>query len=184
MGRWGGYGRRTVEQTRSVDIDALRRAGFIGKPRSTWWVHRQRLSREGIRPANWRDTSITLDGQSLCVARMPWHFSGQRVHFLCACGRRVRKLYAPHGQPWRCRHCYRLTYATRQSGVRDRALRKAQKVRELLGGDPAIFHAFPAKPKGMHWRRYERLQRTHDDAADICLAMTAAFVLRLGGRHR
>ena len=37
-----------------------------------------------------------------------------------------------------------------------------RELRELLGGDPAIFHAFPAKPKGMHWQRYERLQRTHD----------------------
>ena len=81
MGRWGGYGRRTVEQTRGVDIDALRRAGFIGKPRSTWWVHRQRLFREGIRPTHWSDNAITLDGQSLSVARIPWHYGGQRIYF-------------------------------------------------------------------------------------------------------
>ena len=123
MGRWGGYGRRTVEQTRSVDIDALRRAGFIGKPRSTWWVHRQRLSREGIRPTHWSNNgTITLDGQTLCIRQVPWHYGGQRAVFWCACGRRARKLYAPRGQPWRCRHCYQHTYATRQASRQSRLL--------------------------------------------------------------
>lgn len=131
MGRWGGYVRRTVEQTRSVDIDELRRAGYIGKPRATWWVPRQRLSREGIRPTDWSsDNAITLDGQALCIRRVQWHYGGQRVHFLCAYGRRVRKLYSPRGQPWRCRHCYRLSYATRQASRWDRLLIKAQKIRE------------------------------------------------------
>jgi hypothetical protein len=184
MGRWGGYGRRTVEQTRSVDIDELRRAGYVGKPRATWWVHRQRLYRAGIRPSNWQDTSITLDGQSLRVVRMPWHFGGQRVHFLCACGRTVRNLYAPRGHPWRCRHCYQLTYATRQASRRHRLLIKAQKIRERLGGNRAVGDDFPAKPKGMHWRRYEWLQRIHDDAADTGVALIAAdFLSRWGARR-
>ena len=136
MGRWAGYGRRTVEQTRSVDIEALRRAGFVGKPRATWWVHRQRLFREGIRPTHWNDNAITLDSQRLSVVRLAWHFSGQRVYFWCACGRRVRKLCAPRGRPWRCRHCYGLTYATRQATLRDRLLIKARHTKwKLLGCD-------------------------------------------------
>jgi hypothetical protein len=186
MGRWGGYGRRTVEQTRSVDIDALRRAGYIGKPRSTWWVHRQRLSREGIRPTHWSNNgTITLDDQTLCIRQVPWHYGGKRAVFWCACGRMARKLYAPRGQPWRCRHCYRLTYATRQASRPSRLLLKAQKIRERLGGSPSVCDDFPAKPKGMHWRRYERLWQAHEDAADTGVTLIAAhFLSRWGARHR
>ena len=46
----------------------------------------------------------------------------------------VEKLYAPGDQPWRCRHCYRLTYSTRQAVPRHRHIIKAQKIRERLGG--------------------------------------------------
>jgi len=96
----------------------------------------------------------------------------------------VRKLYAPRGRPWRCRHCYNLTYATRQAAPRDRLLIKAQKIREMLGGSPAIFDAFPPRPKGMHWRRYRRLRNVHDQAADNCLAMLAVHVNRLAREGR
>lgn len=42
-------------------------------------------------------------------------FGGKAVWMLCpCCGRRCRKLYAPDGKPFRCRLCYRLTYASVQ----------------------------------------------------------------------
>jgi len=43
MGRLSGYGRRTVEQTRSIDINRLRRGGCAGgKPPSNWWMGTER----------------------------------------------------------------------------------------------------------------------------------------------
>jgi len=59
---------------------------------------------------------------------------------------------------------------------------KAQKIREQLGGSPSMFDEFPPKPKGMHWKRYERLRRTHDLAAHGCLALTAEIISRMGER--
>jgi hypothetical protein len=82
------------------------------------------------------------------LADLPWHFGGRRAHFVCKCGRRVRKLYAPRGYPWRCRHCYELTYATRQAAPRDRLVLKAQKIREVMGGNLGVANAFPAKTNG------------------------------------
>ena len=206
MGRWGGCGRRTVEQTRSVDINELRRAGYVGKPPGNWWVHRNNLYRAGIEPKHWTDKAITLDNQTLRVTYLPlqgkrpipwwaaaahstmrekpgaWHFGGRRAYFLCDCGRRIGKLFAPRGQPWRCRQCYGLTYATRQAVPQQRLLIKAQKIRELLGGSPSMLDDFPAKPKGMHWRRYDHLQEAHDRAANSSLAMLASRVFAYAGR--
>ena len=134
MARRNGHSARTVEQTVSIDIDELRRAGYVGTASTNWWVHRNRLYSAGIQPRHWNDNAITLDNQILRVTHLPWHFGGQRAYFLCDCGRRVGKLYRPTGHPWRCRKCYGLTYATKQSAPRPRLILKAQKIRELLGG--------------------------------------------------
>jgi hypothetical protein len=54
---------------------------------------------------------------------LPW--GGQRYWFICpavGCGRRVSVLYLPPGgEIFACRHCYRLSYRSRQEGYRDRA---------------------------------------------------------------
>jgi hypothetical protein len=41
-----------------------------------------------------------------------------------------------------------------------------RKIRMRLGGNGDIFDAFPDKPKGMHWRTYDRLRSAHDVAAE------------------
>jgi hypothetical protein len=91
----------------------------------------------------------------------PCRFGGRRPFFLCPgvvnglhCGR--VNLYCA-GKYFLCRHCYRLTYTSRQERAHDRALRQVDKLRMRLGGDPGMASEFPEKPKGMHWRTYERL---------------------------
>ena len=178
MGRQGGYGGATVEQARSIDINELRRAGYTGTPPTNWYVHRIMLLRAGIRLQDCNEKAITLDNQILHITHLPWHYGGQRAYFQCDCGRTVGKLYAPFGYPWRCRHCYGLTYATRQAAPRDRLILKAQKIRERLGGDLGVINAFPDKPKGMHWRRYKRLRAVHDQAVGNSLTMRRPFIER------
>ncbi len=167
-----GNGRRTVEQTRSVDVRELRKAAYVGKAKGNWLNARNKLFRAGIRPKHWNDAAITLDGQTLAVAWRPWHFGGSRPFFVCRCDRSVLQLFRPGNNSWRCRHCYNLSYATRQVSVRYRLILKAQKVRERLGGeDLGVANPFPPKPKGMHRWRYERLRTRHDQALEQSLAL-------------
>jgi hypothetical protein len=51
-----------------------------------------------------------------------------------------------------------------------RALHKAQSIRERLGGSANMMAPFPEKPKGMHWKTYERLWWKHHEAEITQLA--------------
>src|SRR5262245_17494747 len=118
------------------------------------WKSCDKLNALRFWPKSWGEGYIELPHQVLQTEQVPWRFGGRRFYFRCDCGRRVEKLHSARGKPWRCRHCYNLTYATRQATECFRYKIKAQKISELLGGNSYLY--FPPKPKGMHWKRYER----------------------------
>ena len=95
------------------------------------------------------------------------NYGGRRPWFLCparGCGRRVAILHG--GSIFACRHCYHLAYDSQREPPHDRALMRAQRIRIKLGGSGSLNEPFPAKPKGMHWRTYERLRVEADHASD------------------
>jgi hypothetical protein len=62
------------------------------------------------------------------------------------------------------------------------AVLKSQKIRMRLGGSLSLLDEFPDKPKGMHWRTYERWCRVHDVAEERSTIGLMRFVERLGRR--
>lgn len=92
------------------------------------------------------------------------NYGGHRAWFRCpadGCGRRVAILYLVG--VFACRCCLHLGYWTQRCSASEGALRRAQAIRERLGGSRNMCCPFPAKPKGMHWRIYRRLRLLHDN---------------------
>jgi hypothetical protein len=94
------------------------------------------------------------------------------------CGRRVAVLYGP-GKYFLCRRCYDLVYESQRENGMHRALRRAQAVRERLGGSVNLTKPFPEKPKAMHWETYERLWWKHHQAEIEQLAGMREWLDRL-----
>jgi hypothetical protein len=106
---------------------------------------------------------------------------GERPWFICPdvrCGRRVAVLYGP-GRYFLCRHCYDLVYESQRENEMHRALRRAQTIRERLGGSANMTKPFPEKPKGMHHETYWRLREAHDEAEMAQLAGMREWLDRL-----
>ena len=91
----------------------------------------------------------------VAVVWTPCHFGGERVWWLCPrCGRRSLKLYG-WGARHSCRVCQRIAYSSQREKAEDRIQSRANKLRMRLGGEPGV-EMMPPKPKGMHWRTFER----------------------------
>ncbi len=140
MGRVYFDKKRTVETCKAIDINLLKRLGFIGGYRSgqLTWKDRQGNTIGGVQievsthehGGNLRIHYTQKDRYSGQGTRVDYglnlvatacYFSGVRYWFVCPlsvggvyCGRRVGKLYLPPGsQYFGCRHCHNLSYETR-----------------------------------------------------------------------
>jgi len=193
-GRPSGSGRNKVEGCRSIDVNRLQKMGCL---RADWtgglqwtrdgaqvasinlraeadWLHLSYRVRVGS--GVWEDIAETVR-----IVRVPCRFGGARPYFICAgvvngvtCGRRVVKLHGP-GRYFLCRHCYRLAHASQSEGAWHRTLRRANKIKQRLGGEPGMAAPFPPKPKGMWWRTYERLR---EQSLEAEMRADEGFVIR------
>ncbi len=202
-GRPPGFGKDTVEGVRSLNVNRLKRAGYIGTNKIGGWE----WTRDGERVA-W--ICLTADGDRLRldyksrapgedwasveetveIAQVPCHLGGQRPYFLCpgvvdgrACRRRIVTLFG-NGRYFLCRHCYRLAYGSQREGPEDRAMRRANKLRLRLDGEPGLEMPLPRRPKGMWRRTYERriaeIVAADTEAEAAFMRQTKIFFERIG----
>jgi len=152
--RWDS--RDTVEGTLSVDVNWLRRRGMLapGRRFSLAWTCNGEPS--GSIGGEARVDALLFryrcDGESVeqhtRIEWQAWQFGGRRPWFLCpafGCARRCVKLYAS-GSYFVCRRCANLAYRSQQESWGNRALTKAQNIREKLGGSRSMCDPFP--PRG------------------------------------
>jgi hypothetical protein len=198
-GRRYQCGRDTTSDLRSLDLKYLQREGLLTPGRScslTWTRLGQTEASISVRAEadrlvlNYRHQSGGNDWRPMeCAVPLNWStcdFGGRRAWLLCpadGCGRRVTRLYLGSAGNSACRHCYGLVYACQRESADDRATRRVDKIRERLGWEPGIMYGSGRKPKGMHWRTFERLEAQHDDFVAVSLGPTAVR-LRLLERFR
>jgi len=198
-GRPSGSGRDKVEYSRSIDVNRLHREGCLHAGWMGGWQWNQgaeKVASINLRAEpDWLHLSyrVRIAGgewdnieEPVRVVRVPCRFGGARPYFICpgvvndiACGRRVAKLHGL-GRYFLCRHCYRLAHASQSEGTWDRTLRRANKIKQRLGGDPGMAAPFPPKPKGMWRRTYDRLREEAFDAemrAEEAFEINAARLL-------
>ena len=139
VGRWSTLTwSRAGSETGSIRVECL--------PDGVRLIYRHRR-----RDADWQDV-----GEFVPFVETNTGFGGRRQWFQClSCGSKCRILYG--GAYFRCRLCQRLKYETQYEPAFGRAATRALKIRERLGGKGGLDDPFPEKPKGMHWRTYEKL---------------------------
>jgi hypothetical protein len=140
------------------------------------------------RSRSWGGSEWKSVERQVSVTWTACHLGGRRPWFICPvasgsryCGRRVAVLYGA-GELFACRHCCGLAYESQQEPVGQRGLGKAQKIRMQLGGCQSMCEPFPNRPKGMHWRTYDRLRCAHDVADARSMMGMMGFVDRLQRR--
>ena len=181
-----------LEECRSIDVRDWKRRGLLGGGGFSWGWYRDGERIADIRVwaaadrvrvsyrfrrnvGEWRDID-----DSIPLATTQCYFGGERIWFSCpGCGQRAAKLYL-YSPYFRCRRCCGLPYASQQETVLDRASRKARKLRRKLGNGGGIGDPIWKKPKGMHWRTFERLKvkvEEQDGIANFAFAARASKLI-------
>lgn len=188
-------GKDTTSDMRALDIRRLQRDGLLTPGGAFGWNWRRggetvasiQIRTEAERVIlNYRSRSNGGEWQPMeYPVYLDWtacNLGGRRAWFLCpvqGCGRRVAILYG--GSVFACRHCHKLAYECQRETDDDRAMRRADTIRRRLGWVAGIANAEGDKPKGMHWRTFERLKAEHDAFAN---ASWAGMAERLGLMNR
>jgi hypothetical protein len=187
-GRRASYcGRDTTDDSMPLDIRRLHRASALLPGRSVGWEWTVNDRVIGSIRVHTGDEAVTLvynytpPGRPAEVVRQPVTLTttpcalgGRRTWFACpACGKRVAVIYGA-GRLFACRQCKGLAYSSQGEADDDRAARRADRIRKRLGWEPGILNGNGWKPKGMHWRTFERLRGEHDIHVNAALAGMAA----------
>lgn len=180
MGGFGSgrkFGADCTEDYNSIDIRRWQREGYLTPGRYLdwqWLRNGEKVAAIGVKVETGQlrliysyrrncDEWESLD-YPVRLQTTPCNYGGERYWFTCpadGCGRRVAVLFLG-GKYFACRYCYQLAYRSQRETADDRAARKADKIRDKLNWEPGILNGNGWKPKGMHWRTFEKLQAEHD----------------------
>jgi len=169
--RWGVPPKPTTDEYPALDVRWLAKEGLLrpGRYFELAWDADTRLK---IKVA---DTYITFfppygEGRRIPLDRTPCHLGGERHWLRCPdCGRRVAVLYLDQWSLLTCRVCLGAVYQSQRETVMDRLTRRLNKIRRRLGWPVGVLNPPGGRPKGMHWRTFERLKREHDALASVIL---------------
>lgn len=111
------------------------------------------------------------------------NFGGRRWWMICPYRHeRVAKLYLPNGgDRFAGRKAWRLAYQCQRSARRDRPFDKLNRLQRKVGGEVGYEACF-RRPKGMHRRTFERLERRYWELDAECAVEMGRMMGLLQGR--
>ena len=175
MGGWGsgsyyrlGNSKRTTGSSLPLDIRKIKREGCLTPGRWFSWQWstcgnvRASIGAEVLEDClilKYTHNKTDAVEQRISFAWTPCNYGGRRVWFICPyCGKRVAVLYSG-GKYFACRGCCNLTYQSCNETTMDRKYRRANNLRERIGGKPGCFDRLPIfKPKFMHQITWTRIK--------------------------
>ncbi|MGZ8945021.1 MAG: hypothetical protein ACXW1W_06290 [Methylococcaceae bacterium] len=162
-----------VEDYLKIDLRKWEREGLLSPGNGfTWhWIcNNETVSEITVRV---QTESLTLSyrnrSQSVTLATSSCNLGGCRYWFRCGCGKRVAILYAGDSR-FACRRCLNLNYKTQHQERHERLAKKAHEIRDSLDWPRGFNNGTGPKPKGMHWRTFERISVKAENAVEKCNA--------------
>lgn len=178
-GRWLRWGTRPTEaRFHRLAMNGFTRGGWLrpgAMGTSRWFRGEIETGSIGWFVSGFDDAAVAITlayryhGEDICERiELTWtdcHFGGKRPWFVCrGCGQRCGVLYG--GVRFRCRRCHGIAYESARENKAHRAIRRAQAIRQRLGGDASLLAPFPRKPPRMHWTTYWRLRHQAEAAEE------------------
>ena len=147
----------TVNEVRSLDIRKIDKARFIDTGWIDYYVWNDGESVR-LRIENSRMTLVDR-GQVIYLDKTKCNYGGFRYWFNCpGCNRRSAILYEKQ-QEFLCRICHKLPYKSQMEGKIDTLIRRTKKIRKRLGDYDDLSEVITCKPKGMHWKTFQKLKK-------------------------
>ena len=188
--RWSK--RKTLEECQRIDVRYMYKRGLLkeGMAGSLSWTTRGEPS--GSISYRSYDGSLALSyaftaGDSepeqiedqIQLEWTPCNYGGHRPWFRCpSCNRRVMVL-ARQDRLFRCRKCHHIPYGSQTEMRANRLIRKARKIRALVGASDDLQEPIWRKPKGMHQKTFDRLSQKDR----IVSAEIDSYIARLLNRY-
>ena len=155
-----------VDGLKSVDLRVLRRAGalLVGCVSVIQWFRQGHYLGEFQVTAATDQLTISYSTQHnvtqiVKLTYTPCHFGSQRPWMACPrCSSRVMLLYVA-ATGLGCRHCFNLTYQSRNEGHVANLSRSVRNARVKVGAAPDLTKPLPPKPKWKHHEKYNRLRQ-------------------------
>lgn len=167
----------TAEARYSLDVNALHRAkALIDGASAVWTWSGSDGSKASVSTRSSGavlTVSYSVNGvnahELVPLEQRRCYFGGLRVWFRCPhCGRRAGQVYLSSTR-FVCRKCARLAYRSQRVDLSERGWRKIRKAYRALGLDPNEAETMEnlPKPKGMHWRTFQRYWEAIERGAEM-----------------
>lgn len=177
----------TLDTHRCIDIRHWKRAGMLHRSGGFNWIWSrcgEEIARITVYPApdglrlvyrvSLNDGPWHSIDEFVRLTETPCHYGGSRLWFECpGCGRRAAKLWGVSAR-FRCRVCCGLPYKSQMESDFDLMLRRKDRLEARL---KHVCDNLYLKPKGMHWRTYQRIQAGIEAQEQ---AVNGLFIRRFG----